>query len=290
MVPIRWDPGEGAALADLHDRPVLLVRGDGALAAGLAEGLAEARATVVVGSLPEDDEERRGRADRVERLGGRLVPLAAPDGGDGTPDAWRAWFERARDAVGPPHAVVLDLEVPGAPARVELDDPDGCRDWSLAHLPPSLFRLAAALRGPEPAPTLLLLLPARPVGGRPCLATAIATAAIEALVAGIAPAPARIPVLGVQPGALDPAFGAGLPLEGQIVAREPRTREERWAESPRLVGRCVAALCKDPDLGERHGRVADVRSLVGDYRLRDLDGAVPGLPAPAGGAEGSRAH
>lgn len=277
-------------MADLHDRVVLLPRADGALAAGIAEGLAEARATLVPGRLPPDPEACAAWTDRVERLGGRVQRIEAP-GADGPVAAWRDWDAAVRRQVGPPHAVVLDLEVPGAPAAAGLDDPDSCRRWTLAHLPPRLFRLAAALDACDPpAPVLLLLLPARPPEGPPCFTTGLATAAIEAFVAGTGDGADRAPRLGLQPGALDPAFGADQPLEGRVTPVRPREPERIWAESPRLVGRCVAALLKDPDLRHRHGRVAAVRSLVLAYRLRDLDGAGPGAGAPASGAGPGAAH
>jgi NAD(P)-dependent dehydrogenase (short-subunit alcohol dehydrogenase family) len=49
------------------------------------------------------------------------------------------------------------------------------------------------------------------------------------------------------------------------------------AESPRFVGRGVAALASDPDRMARSGRAFPVGELAADYGFTDVDGTVPGV-------------
>lgn len=47
------------------------------------------------------------------------------------------------------------------------------------------------------------------------------------------------------------------------------------SETPCFVGRAVAALAGDPDVGRRNGGIFTARSLAGDYGFTDIDGALP---------------
>jgi dehydrogenase/reductase SDR family member 1 len=49
------------------------------------------------------------------------------------------------------------------------------------------------------------------------------------------------------------------------------------AESPRFVGRGIAALATDPDRMARSGRAFPVGELAADYGFTDIDGTVPGV-------------
>ena len=47
------------------------------------------------------------------------------------------------------------------------------------------------------------------------------------------------------------------------------------SESPRFVGRAVAALASDPKLMERTGSVPVAAQLAKDYGFTDIDGKTP---------------
>jgi hypothetical protein len=53
--------------------------------------------------------------------------------------------------------------------------------------------------------------------------------------------------------------------------------ELKDAESPRFVGRGVAALAGDPQVIEKTGRAIRVADLADEYGFTDIDGSVPRL-------------
>jgi NAD(P)-dependent dehydrogenase (short-subunit alcohol dehydrogenase family) len=85
-------------------------------------------------------------------------------------------------------------------------------------------------------------------------------------------------------------------MRTEFVLAGHRTDEEHWrqvpalagTESPRYVGRAVAALAGDPRVIEKSGRVFRVGDLAAEYRFTDVDGRrVPPFELPAGAAEPS---
>ncbi|MBN9389426.1 MAG: SDR family NAD(P)-dependent oxidoreductase [Chloroflexi bacterium] len=65
-----------------------------------------------------------------------------------------------------------------------------------------------------------------------------------------------------------------------LVATEGVLREAEWfdmsnSESPRFIGRVVAALTTDPNLMEKSGKVFVAAQLALDYGLTDVDGKQP---------------
>ncbi len=59
--------------------------------------------------------------------------------------------------------------------------------------------------------------------------------------------------------------------------RDGIAKDPAWAESetPRFVGRCVAALAADPDLATKSGRVFASWDLAEEYGIDDVDGRRP---------------
>lgn len=94
-------------------------------------------------------------------------------------------------------------------------------------------------------------------------------------------APLGIAVVGVTPGymrtehALD-AFGVT-----ESAWRAAATADPGWleSESPAFVGRAVAALAADPEVGRRAGRTFGSWELAHDYAVDDLDGSRPDFGA-----------
>ena len=83
------------------------------------------------------------------------------------------------------------------------------------------------------------------------------------------------------PGTIDDTADEVTRLGGLgIAARCDHTDEDHWqqrpelagTESPRYVGRAVAALAADPRIMDRTGRVLRVGDLAADYGFTDIDG------------------
>ena len=72
--------------------------------------------------------------------------------------------------------------------------------------------------------------------------------------------------MGARPGP-DGAATLELPGEGTFDLAE--------AESPRFVGRGVAALATDPKRMARSGRAFAVSQLAAEYGFTDVDGTLP---------------
>jgi hypothetical protein len=49
------------------------------------------------------------------------------------------------------------------------------------------------------------------------------------------------------------------------------------AETPRFVGRGVAALAQDPNVATKSGKALRIADLADEYGFTDLDGSVPRL-------------
>ena len=63
--------------------------------------------------------------------------------------------------------------------------------------------------------------------------------------------------------------------------REAIARDSHFAasETPRFVGRAVAALAADPDVMERSGGAFSSGELADEYGFDDVDGSRPNWPA-----------
>jgi NAD(P)-dependent dehydrogenase (short-subunit alcohol dehydrogenase family) len=83
-------------------------------------------------------------------------------------------------------------------------------------------------------------------------------------------------------------------MRTEFVLTGHRTTEAHWherpelarTESPRYVGRAVAALAADPAVMQKSGAVHRVGDLAREYGFTDIDGRqVPAFEMDAGGAE-----
>ena len=97
-------------------------------------------------------------------------------------------------------------------------------------------------------------------------------------------------------------------MRSELMLEHYEVTEETWreastgnphfaaiSESPRFVGRAVAALAADPDVGRRNGKSFSSGGLAREYGFTDVDGSQPdcwrylveiqdaGLPADASG-------
>jgi len=77
-------------------------------------------------------------------------------------------------------------------------------------------------------------------------------------------------------------------LRSEIMLEHFGVTEERWrdgaavnphfaaiSETPRYVGRAVAALAADPDVARHNGTSLSSGALAREYRFTDLDGSQP---------------
>ncbi len=87
----------------------------------------------------------------------------------------------------------------------------------------------------------------------------------------------RITALAVTPGFLRSElvldhFGVGEESWREAIAKDPHFA---FSESPAYVGRAIAALAADPEVGARTGRAWSTWELAREYGFRDADGSRP---------------
>lgn len=70
-------------------------------------------------------------------------------------------------------------------------------------------------------------------------------------------------------------FGVGEETWREAVGKDPYFAE---SESPRLVGRAVAAVAADPDVRRKAGLIHFASDLAREYGFTDVDGRVPDFP------------
>ncbi|MCW2601193.1 MAG: family NAD(P)-dependent oxidoreductase [Frankiales bacterium] len=95
-------------------------------------------------------------------------------------------------------------------------------------------------------------------------------------------APYDVSVVSVWPGLVKTElvmFGAKPQADGSQVLDlgDEGTFDLALAESPRFVGRGVAALVTDPEVRKRSGRAVTIADLADAYGFTDVDGSVPRL-------------
>jgi NAD(P)-dependent dehydrogenase (short-subunit alcohol dehydrogenase family) len=90
-----------------------------------------------------------------------------------------------------------------------------------------------------------------------------------------------VTALSVSPGFLRSEavlghFGVGEDNWRDAIAKDPYFAE---SETPRLVGRAVAALAADPQVTQKAGLIHFAADLAREYGFTDVDGRVPDFPA-----------
>ncbi len=83
-------------------------------------------------------------------------------------------------------------------------------------------------------------------------------------------------------GVTSVALSAGF-MRRELVLAHMRTDEEHWrehaglarTETPRNVGRAVAALACDPEVASKTGRILTAGELAREYGITDVDGRQP---------------
>jgi len=257
-------------MADLSGRVAVVTEAGDGLGRGIAEGLAEAGATVYLsgreeGTHPAAPGGLESAARQVEALGGKAlaVPLTA------TCDrALIALFERIRAEQGRLDVLVNHAGggVPARPAAGPFwEQPPW--SWDDAGFPGLRSRYAAvvlAARAMVEQGGGLIVNVAAAEDGRPRGVAAGATlAALERMGRDMSRelAPHGVTALTLFPaplaGAVPPAGRAGA---AQSVPGVPAAR---------FTGRCVAALAMDPDILEKTGGVFRVTELQREYRFTD---------------------
>lgn len=91
----------------------------------------------------------------------------------------------------------------------------------------------------------------------------------------------QVTALSVAPGFLRSEavlehFGAGEANWRNAIAKDPYFNE---SETPLLVGRAVAALASDPEVGRKAGLIHFASDLAREYGFTDIDGRIPDFPA-----------
>ena len=246
-------------MADLKDRVIVLIGTGSAVDRGVAEGLAEAGATLYL-ARPEaaasgdDAAELEGA---LSDLGGAARVVALDPGSE---ESLKRLFRRVEAESG-------RLDVLVSLRALCADRAAQGPFWEEALI--SWDRHGAALtRGMLAASALgaRFMVPA----GRG-LIVQVLPGAMETnagvLMAGLAAMTRQMAraVEGSGVGALVLDPGAGFPL-----AEGTKKATEATPPSPRLLGRCLAALAMDPDVLDKSGGCARLTDLKGEYRFAEL--------------------
>ena len=257
-------------MADLKGRVAVVTGASRGVGRGIAEGLAEAGASVYVtgrshsDAVPPAPGTLQATAERVEALGGKAFPMVVDHAED---EAVTALFRRIEAQSGR-----LDLLVNNAcpPPAVT----GGRRFWETplttwdAHLAVRLrgYYVAAAL-----AARLMVVRGSGLIVNISCstpqgTAYGMARAGVDHMAREMARELEGhgVAALALQPGRVRTESGAGA-----APAAERRAGEEPL-QSPRFVGRSVAALAMDPDIMEKTGGRYRVDELVREYRFSEL--------------------
>lgn len=261
-------------MADLSGKTAVVTGASRGVGRGIAEGLAEANATVYVTGRSESSAEPpesgtiQDAARRVDELGGRGVPVPVDHGDDA---AVAALFRRIEAETGR-----LDLLVNSA---YQIPDPPAWRGGFWEH-PISVWddQCGVGLRGCYVASAFAArLMVAR---GRGLIVNISSRGGLEYLFStayGVSKAGvdrmARDMALELRAhgvAALSLAAGAvRTEFMREAVARGAVEIDPESMQSPRFIGRCVAALAMDPDIMEKTGGRFRVEDLAREYRFTD---------------------
>jgi dehydrogenase/reductase SDR family protein 1 len=261
-------------MADLSGKIALVSGASRGVGRGIAEGLAEANATVYVTGRSESDAEPpahgtiQGTARRAEALGGRAIPVAVDHADD---DAVAALFRRIEAEAGR-----LDLVVNNA---YRIPDPPAWRGAFWEH-PISIWddQCGVGLRGcyvtsafaarlmVAQGSGLIVNISSR--GGLEYLfstAYGVSKAGVDRMARDMA---LELRTHGVAALSVAPR-AVRTELMRDAVARGAVEIDPATLQSPRYIGRCIAALAMDPDIMEKSGGRFRVEDLAEEYRFTD---------------------
>jgi NAD(P)-dependent dehydrogenase (short-subunit alcohol dehydrogenase family) len=252
-------------MADLKEKVGLVTGVLTGFGTGIAEGLAEAGATIYLATgAPADAMETT--VATVEALGGRAVPLTVDRSDD---EALLELFRRIESESGRLDLLVND-------AFQETDPPFGS-DAFWEH-PPAIWddhcgiglrrcyvaaALAARLMVQQSSGLIVNLSGGSRHGQQLHAACGVCEAGMDRMAAEMA---AKLAGQGVT--ALSLAPGA---VKTQMAAVSGRSAPDAGPlRSSRFVGRCIAALAMDPDVGEKTGGRFEIEALKREYRFSEL--------------------
>lgn len=276
-------------MADLKGRVAVVTGASRGIGRGIAEGLAEAGATVYLTGRSSSEASPpafgtvQATAARVEALGGRAHPQVVDHAED---EEVVALFRRVEAEAGR-----LDLLVnnacpgPGTngerrfwEASLSLWDEHCAMGLRSYYVAATLAARSMVARGSG-----LIINVSRALPDEQSMGTAfgVAMSGVEQMARAMA---RELESHGVAAMTLVPGR-----LRAQAPGR-PSPEEESRADgerlqSPRFVGRSVAALAMDPDIMEKTGGSYRVDELVREYRFSELDHA--DLMAEYGGEQGA---
>lgn len=271
-------------MTDLRGKVALVSGASRGVGRGIALGLGEAGATVYVTgrTVSEDDmpENLPGTVDQtaaaVSELGGQGIPVPCDHRHD---DQVEALFERVRREQGR-----LDVLVNNVWAGYENMVEDGNYTWEQPFWEQPLWRWEGMFRaGVRAHFTASRLAAPLMIAQRSGLIVNTSYFAgqkyIGNLIYGLAKcATDRLAI--DMAHELRPYNVAALSLYPGLVRTERVMRAAEFfdlsnSESPRFLGRVVAALVTDPRLLEKSGQILVAAALAQEYELRDIDGRQP---------------
>ncbi len=252
-------------MADLKQKVGLVIGADGRVGRGIAEGLAEAGATLylVNDAAPEV---LQAAAASVESLGGRALPLPA-DAVDNRP--LLEVFRRIEAESGRLDLLVNDAVTNSAPGVAEAfwEHPLSVWDEQCGAGLRECFAaaaLAARLMVQQGSGLIINLF-----GGAHASVTAGTFAGVRE--AGMDRMTAEMASELAGQGVTALSLAAGRLRTEPVAADSPGDRARGQAHrSARFLGRCIAALAMDPDIAEKNGGRFDIESLRREYRFSEL--------------------
>jgi NAD(P)-dependent dehydrogenase (short-subunit alcohol dehydrogenase family) len=265
-------------VADLKGKIVLVTGANAgaAITSGIAEGLAEAGATLYLTGCNTSSQQRsepsilEAIAASVARLGGQAVVQTLDQGDD---VAVAALFERIATEQGR-----LDLLVNIACPLVD-DQRSELPFWQQSlsvwdEQPGASLRSAyiAAVKAAELMVAagcgLIVNVAADSVQTHPGnVISGVVTAAVERMARDMAQSltPHQVSTLALRPGRVKTSAILAEIAAGTLPVDPTRT------QSPRFIGRCIAALAMDPDIADKTGGSYAVATLATEYRFSDPD-------------------
>lgn len=254
-------------MADLKGSVALVTGAGGALGRGIAQGLAEAGATLYLAAADDDEsdsvEAMQGTVRAVDELGGTAIPVI----GDGVDSTMLELLRRIESEAGRLDLLVNNFSASAQPGSVG-------EFWNQ---PLTIWEdvCALALRRCYVASALAARLMAEAGHG---LIIHLAQQYQDAVgaVAG-QQIPRGVYLAGLDRMAQEMAAElAGHGVTALALAsgfpNGERSEASQTRRSPRYTGRCVAALAMDPDVREKTGGSFHVETLRKEYRFSDVAG------------------